>query len=331
MPLVSAGISNLRYCSDHFILMVNSMAGTPPLRKLQYVLAVARELHFGKAAERLHVDPSTLSRQVREVEEEVGFDIFLRKNHYVAVIEEARPFVLALEQGMASFVADYERGRDLSRLLSRRRASSFLIGYSAFVESRIPNEIRTIHSQRFPHIHLALQRASAEEMIDSLNGDVLQACVMFGTPGSKHLDEFPLRSEPLFAVWRTHQAIPGGAVPFTDLRGHPLVIPCSEHADGLLYRWLFDRFTAAGFRPRIAAEASDAADAFHLVRDGLGVAILPRGVCQDAPQDLRCSPIEGIEALQLILACRRGTPYRLQKIVSEIASLLRRVDLVKVG
>jgi DNA-binding transcriptional LysR family regulator len=142
----------------------------PPLRKLQYVLAVARELHFGKAAERLHVDPSTLSRQVREVEEEVGFDIFLRKNRYVAVIEEAQRFVLGSNGGWR-FVADYEKGRDLSRVLSRRRASSFLIGYSAFVESTIPSDIRTVHSQGFPHIHIALQRASAEEVIDSLSGN----------------------------------------------------------------------------------------------------------------------------------------------------------------
>jgi DNA-binding transcriptional LysR family regulator len=308
------------------------MAGTPPLRKLQYVLAVARELHFGKAAERLHVDPSTLSRQVREVEEEVGFDIFLRRNHYVAVIEEARPFVLALEQGMASFVTEYEKGLDMSRLLSRRRASSFLVGYSAFVESTIPDEIRTVHSQRFPHIHLALQRASAQKMIDSLSGNVLQAGVMLGTLGSKHFDEFPLRSEPLFAVWpRTHPAISGCAVSLTELRGHPLVIPCSEHADTVLYRWLSDQFTAAGFRPRIAAEARDASEAFNLVQDGVGVAIVPRGVCQDAPRDLRRSPIDGIEPLQLILACRRRTPYRVQKIVSEIASSLRRVDLANVG
>ncbi len=308
------------------------MAGTPPFRKLQYVLAVARELHFGKAAERLHVDPSTLSRQIREVEEEVGFDIFLRKNHYVAVIDEAQPFVLALEQGMASFVAEYEKGRNLSRLLSRRRASSFLIGYSAFVESQIPNEIRTVHSQRLPSIHLALRRASAQEMIDSLSGNVFQACVMLGTLGSKHFDEFALRSEPLCAVWSpAHQVTPGCTLPLADLRGHPLVIPCSDRADAVLYRWLFDRFTAAGFRPRIAAEASDASEAFNLVQDGLGVAILPRGICQDAPRELRRSLIDGIDALQLILTCRRRAPYRVQKIVSEIAGSLRRADLAKVG
>jgi DNA-binding transcriptional LysR family regulator len=308
------------------------MAGTPPFRKLQYVVAVVRELHFGKAAERLHVDPSTLSRQIREVEEELGFDIFLRKNHYVAVLEEAKPFVLALEQAMANFVAEYEKGRDLSRLLSRRRASSFLIGYSAFVESKIPDEIRTVHSQRFSTIHLALRRATAEEMIDSLNGDVFQACVMLGTPGNRNFDEFPLRCEPVFAVWpRTHQAIHGCAVPLTDLRGYPLVIPCSEHTDAVMHQWLFDQFTTAGFRPRIAAEASDASEAFNLVQDGLGVAILPRGACQDAPRDLRCSPIDGIESLQLILACRRMTPYRVRKIVSEIASSLGRADLKRVG
>ena len=56
------------------------MSATPPLRKLQYVLAVARELHFRKAAERLHVEQSSISRQIREVEEELGFEIFRRDN-----------------------------------------------------------------------------------------------------------------------------------------------------------------------------------------------------------------------------------------------------------
>ena len=202
------------------------MAGTLSFRKLQYVLAVARELHFGKAAERLHVDPSTLSRQIREVEEEVGFDIFVRKNHFVALVEEAKPFVLELEQGMAGLIAAYEKGRDVSRLLSRRRASSFLIGYSPFVEATIPNEIRAVHSQRFPLIHLALRRASVQEMIDSLSGNVFQACVTLGSLGNKHFDEFPLRSEPLIAVWpRTHQAIPSCAIPLENLREQPLVLP----------------------------------------------------------------------------------------------------------
>ncbi|MGA7316127.1 MAG: LysR family transcriptional regulator [Silvibacterium sp.] len=53
----------------------------PPLRKLQYVLAVARELHFRRAAEKLHVSQPAVSRQVRQCEEEFGFEILRRDAH----------------------------------------------------------------------------------------------------------------------------------------------------------------------------------------------------------------------------------------------------------
>ena len=57
------------------------MSVSPPLRKLQFVLAVARELHFRKAAERLHISQPSMSRQIREFKEEIGFEIFHRDHH----------------------------------------------------------------------------------------------------------------------------------------------------------------------------------------------------------------------------------------------------------
>jgi DNA-binding transcriptional LysR family regulator len=71
------------------------MSATPPLRKLEYVLAVARELHFGRAAERVHVVQSSISRQIREVEAEIGFEIFRRNNHLVDLTDAGREFILA--------------------------------------------------------------------------------------------------------------------------------------------------------------------------------------------------------------------------------------------
>ena len=128
------------------------MAGTPPLRKLEYVLAVARERHFGKAAERLHVDPSNLSRQVREVEDELGIEIFVRANHYVAIAEEAVEFIMDLEQMLARFVTEFEKSKRLARLRARRKASTFVIGYSPFVVPTIPQDIRAIQSVRFAKV-----------------------------------------------------------------------------------------------------------------------------------------------------------------------------------
>ena len=156
------------------------MSATPSLRKLQYVLAVARELHFGKAAERLHVERSSISRQVREVEQEVGFEIFRRDNHYVAITDAGQPFVQALKEMLTRLDAEFERATDVSRLISRRSASSLLIGYTAFVAGSIRHKIRAIQKQKFPSLHLELRLATAPELVDSLSAEIFQACVTFG-------------------------------------------------------------------------------------------------------------------------------------------------------
>jgi len=65
------------------------MSAIPSNRKLQYILAVAQDLHFRKAAEKLHVSQPSLSRQVRECEEEFGFEIFRRDNHFVSLTKPA--------------------------------------------------------------------------------------------------------------------------------------------------------------------------------------------------------------------------------------------------
>ena len=124
------------------------MSATPPLRKLEYVLAVARELHFRKAADRVHVVQSSLSRQVREVEADLGFEIFYRNNHLVDLTDAGRAFILALDDGLSRFLAEYTRARDLSRLISRRNAASCLIGYSPFVPPTLRQEIRAIRKLR---------------------------------------------------------------------------------------------------------------------------------------------------------------------------------------
>jgi DNA-binding transcriptional LysR family regulator len=243
------------------------MAGTPPLRKLENVLAVARERHFGKAAERLHVDPSNLSRQVREVEDELGIEIFVRTNHYVAIAEEAVEFIMDLEQMLARFVTEFEKSKRLARLRARRKASSFVIGYSPFVAPTIPHEIRANHSARFPSVYLELRRASSQELTDSLIADACQACVMVRPAGQHYLEAIPLRSEHLSAVWpRAYQANLS-AVGLIELRAHPLILPCSDRTDPVLEEWFFSQCAAAGFKPKVAAEATSPSEAFNLVQD----------------------------------------------------------------
>jgi len=92
------------------------MDSLPPLRKLQYVLAVARDLHFRKAAEKLHVSQPAISRQIREYEEDAGFEIFHRDHHFVSLTKAGRAFVSDIEEILGRMEGDFTAAILLSPL-----------------------------------------------------------------------------------------------------------------------------------------------------------------------------------------------------------------------
>ena len=108
-------------------------------------------------------------------------------------------------------------------------------------------------------------------------------------------------------------------------------MPCSDRTDPVLEEWFFAQCAAVGLKPKIAAEASSPSEAFNLVQDGVGIAIVPGGVCGDAPRDLQCSPIEGLETLLLVITYRRGASYRVQKMIVDIARELGGANLAIAG
>jgi DNA-binding transcriptional LysR family regulator len=100
------------------------MSTIPPLRKLQYVLAVARELHFRKAAEKLHVSQPAVSRQVRQCEEEFGFEILRRDHHFVSLTKAGQSFVTDLDAILERFDNDLHQAINKARQSADRRPRS---------------------------------------------------------------------------------------------------------------------------------------------------------------------------------------------------------------
>jgi DNA-binding transcriptional LysR family regulator len=299
---------------------------------MEFALAVLRELHFGKAAERLHVVQPYVSRKIREFEEELGFELFRRDRHLVAPTEAGQSFLSAAHDMMTRLEADYKRARDASRLISRRNAASFLIGYSAFVPTTLRYQVRSIQRLRFPTIHLEFRREGHSELFDSVAGGVFQAGVTFAPLERNDFEQIPLRSERLHAVFPGgHSAHANGAIRLADLRTTPLVVPCSHRTHPAFHQWLLEQCATEGFKPNIREEVSSAQEAFDLVQDGVGTAIVPGPICDGMPASLHCSPILGIEQLQLVFIHKRGGSRMAQRIVGEITDSLRRARLEVVG
>lgn len=281
------------------------MSVSPPLRKLQYALAVAREAHFRRAAESLNVSQPCLSRQIRELGAEIGIEIFERDSHPIEPTEAGREFLAVVREMLPKIDAEFQRAKDAARNAHRRRHSSLTIGHSAFVPASLRREIRSALNRKFGYLHVQFRTITASELVGSI-GSMVQMGLTFMPLETGGLEQTPIRSEPLCAVVSQHSSLVGRpAVTLVDLKCHALIVACSERTHPILYQRLVEECRAAGFRPKIAEEVTSPQEAFDLVEGNVGVAILPHGVCVEAPASIQYYPIAGMEPLLLAFLYRR--------------------------
>jgi DNA-binding transcriptional LysR family regulator len=299
------------------------MSSFPPLRKLHYVLAVARELHFRKAAERLHTSQPSLSRQIRELEEEIGFEIFYRKRHVVALTEAGKSFIVVVNDMLSRIDADFRRAKDTARQASRQSSACFVIGHSPLVPADLRPQFRSVQRRKFVYLSLQFRNYFAPELIDAISSGAIQAGVTFAPVGRCDLEQMQFGTDRLCAVTAKNSSLVGGpAAELESLKLHPLILAGSERAHPFLYQSLLQQCAAKGFRPTIAEEVTHPMEAFDLVRNSVGVAILPFGACAQAPDDMQYFPICGVDFLSLVFLYRHKDTMA-REILEELADRLR--------
>ena len=299
------------------------------LRRIQFVLAVARDLHFGKAAARLNIAQSYLSRAVKEFENERGYLFFERNGKRIAAITDSgQAFIHAIQPALDDLRAGFERACEMGRLISRQKAGSFLIGYSPLVPGAISEQVRSIRSIRFPALRLQFRTLPPTKLFDSLASEGLQAAVTYAFSGRRDLEQVPIGSQRLHAVYpRNQDERRTATVGLHDLRSHSLVVPSSERTQPEIRDWLIEQCERAGFRPKIVEEPTSTREAFDLVKDRAGLGVMPGGICDGMTEKLESSPILGIGELQLVLTYKRKCGPRIQRIATEFANALRQACL----
>lgn len=303
-------------------LKVAGMSISPPLRKLQFVLAVARELHFRKAAERLNISQPSMSRQIREFEEEIGFEIFHRDHHFVEPTEAGRLFIADLDQLISRLNTDFKLAWDTARNNARRSSASFIIGHSPFVPAGMRRQIRSVQRRKFAYLNLQFRTVFAPELVDSIESGAFQAGITFAPLEGCGLKQMPIGSDRLCVVTAQDSSFAGNpAVDLASLRSHPLIVACSDRIHPILYHQLLAECETAGFEPTIAEEVTSPQQAFDLVQDGVGLAVLPFGVCAEALTEGKYFPISGLDPLVLVFLYRSEDLQRAE-ILGEFADLL---------
>ncbi|HBO1437337.1 TPA: LysR family transcriptional regulator [Pseudomonas aeruginosa] len=299
------------------------------LRHLRYFIAVAEELHFGRAAERLGISQPPLSQQIQALEEEIGARLFERTNRRVELTDAGRLFLDESRQVLAQV--------DKAVLLARRahlgELGELKIGFtsSAPFTSTIPSSIHAFR-KAYPDVHLDLQEMSSRQVLKALLEESLQVGVIrpLALPDAVHWVE--LFHEPLVAVLRADHPLAAGSedgLAIAALAEEPFVFFPRSYGTGL-YDQVIALTRQAGFSPRIAQEASEAMTIIGLVSAGLGVSILPasfRRTRVDGVVYRTLSDPEATTAVWLVRRQNEGSPLALSFIdlvTREAASLRRR-------
>jgi DNA-binding transcriptional LysR family regulator len=244
------------------------------LRHLRYFIAVAEELHFGRAAEQLGISQPPLSQQIQALEQELGARLFERTNRRVELSEAGRLF---LEEARL-VLAQVDKAADVARRAQLGELGEMKIGFtsSAPFSTSIPKAIHAFR-QAFPAVHLNLQEMSSKKVADALLDESIEIGLMRPLPLADSLRVQELFREPLVAVLNAaHPLAANGesGLRLEALAGEPFVFFPRGYGSGL-YAQLMSLANRAGFNPHFSQEAAEAMTIIGLVAAGLGVSVLP--------------------------------------------------------
>jgi DNA-binding transcriptional LysR family regulator len=252
------------------------------IRQLQYFVAVAEEEHVGRAAERLHISQSPLSRQIAQLEEKLGLTLFERSQQRIRLTRDGRTFLAETQ----AFLLHARRLEAMAKRLGRGDDGGLCVGYveHAMHAGVLPAGLRTLRATR-PTVHVALYSLHTSEQLEGLRQRSLDiALVCEPPPGDDpDLEAAQVLSDPLILALPEAHPLCALAEPTpADLSGQAW-IAVRHQETGPQHDNFMAACARAGFTPNIQMEASEPTTALGLVAAGLGVAMVQQGLRHQAP------------------------------------------------
>jgi DNA-binding transcriptional LysR family regulator len=241
------------------------------LRHLRYFIAVAEELHFGRAAERLRITQPPLSFQIQSLERELGVQLFIRGRR-VELTEAGRALLAKAREAIEAADAAARAAQQAGLIVNGR----LRVGYPAAGVFELPPLALRTFQERYPDVGVETVVASTGEHLKALEDDRLDvAFVRVGVLDRELVQFKPLQPEPLLlAVPEDHRLARLPVVAVECLAGEPIILFPSE-LEPLLYRYLVtDVLGRSRIAPSIVLEATTLESACSAVAARLGVAFV---------------------------------------------------------
>lgn len=140
------------------------------LRHLRYFVTVAEELHFGRAATRLSIVQPSLSLQIQQLENELGFPLLYRTKRYVELTDAGKVFLVEAKQ----VLAQVQEAKRAAQRAYRGEMGRLVVGYiSSSTYDLLPMVLR-VYRERFPEVEVALRELTTQEQLRALEEEYIQ-------------------------------------------------------------------------------------------------------------------------------------------------------------
>ncbi len=251
------------------------------LRHHRYFLAVAEELHFGRAAERLKIAQPALSIQIRQLEDSLGGQLFHRANRGVTLTEAGRILLDEARQTLDRAA----RAEEVVRRAVRGELAAIQIGYSAnaALSGILGRGVRAIR-EASPDLEIRVHELDPQTQLE----DLVQRKIHFALTTTLSLDVPSQLVATRLAAWPLLVALPQGhplaeqdEIAAEMLRDESFIVYSGSSADDgfSVFR------TIAGFTPKAGQRSTSALMVLALVGAGLGVALVPSSLQEAAPHE----------------------------------------------
>jgi DNA-binding transcriptional LysR family regulator len=293
------------------------------IRHLRYFVAVAEELHFGRAALRLHIAQPPLSQQIRRLEEMLGHALFLRTSREVRLTAVGEELLERARHTLKKIDADVAA----AQRIGRGEAGALTVGFiGSGMLTALPKMLGRYRRQ-YPAVDLQLREFHTAALVDALLNGTVDVGFRRDAGEIEGLHVEVLLAEPYVAALpRKHPLAQQKTVAIRSLQHEPFVLFARSYG-GVAWRKTIDICEAHGFTPHVVQEAPQWLTIMSLVGAGLGVTIAPACVRRLSVPDTVCRKLRAqSQSTHLELAYRKNEARPIAMAFSDLARRVFRSD-----